>query len=184
MPSLIGHSLMGYIIYQAAVRPVGVPMWQQVAVCLFAANAPDLDFVPGLFGGDFASFHHGPSHSISFAILFGCLVAIFSSARKIYAFTVSSLLYLSHVVLDYLVQDPSFPHGVPLVWPFSHEYYMAPFAFFPRFDYPITLTHSVRVFFTFHNLLTIGTEILFLLPLLILVSVWANRRGLDSKASR
>jgi hypothetical protein len=45
------HSLMGYLIYRAADH-VGEKRWRTVAVFLFAANIPDLDFIPGLFVGD------------------------------------------------------------------------------------------------------------------------------------
>ena len=79
-------------------------------------------------------------------------------------------LYLSHVLLDYLVQDPSPPLGVQVFWPFSDKYYMAPFAFFSSFDRPDTLAvATIPAFFTLHNVLTISIEVLFLLPLLLFV---------------
>jgi inner membrane protein len=90
--------------------------------------------------------------------------------RSTRVFVMAFCLYLSHVLLDYLIQDPSPPHGVPFFWPFSYEYYMAPFAFFRRFDYA---SHSVESLlspmFTLHNLLTVLLEVVLLLPLLILV---------------
>jgi inner membrane protein len=171
MPSPVGHSLMGLIIYRATGRSMSLQYWQPMALYVLAANAADLDFLPGLLIGDLARFHHGPSHSISFAILFGVVSSLLFS-RRLYAFLLSSGLYLSHVLLDYLVQDPSPPLGVPLFWPFSNEYYMASFAFFPRFDYAaMTLPGFLSATFTFHNLVTVSTEILFLLPLLIFVSL-------------
>ncbi len=159
---------MGYIIYRATGRPAVAYQWKLVALYVFAANAPDLDFLPGLFVGDLGRYHHGPSHSIAFAILFGLCAAAFFS-RRIHAFVIAFSLYLSHVLLDYLVQDPSPPLGVPLFWPINHEYYMAPFAFYRPFNYPVSLT-ELPIFFTFHNFLTLLTEALFLLPVLILVS--------------
>jgi inner membrane protein len=118
MPSPIGHSLMGYTIYRIVNRDVKVQQWRATAVYLFAANAPDLDFLPGLLIGDLGRFHHGPSHSIGFAILFGIGASLFFSRRP-YTFLVASSLYFSHVVLDYLVQDLTPPHGVPLLWPLT-----------------------------------------------------------------
>jgi inner membrane protein len=175
MPSPLGHSLMGYIICRATVRRIVVTHhWKLIALCVFAANAPDLDFLPGLLVGDLGRYHHGPSHSIVFAVFFGILAgALFS--RRIYAFGMGFSLYLSHVLLDYLVRDPSPPLGVPLFWPFNHEYYIASFAFYPPINYPASLGESiVPVVFTFHNLLTLLSEVLFLLPILILVS-WYKR---------
>src|SRR5918996_1228730 len=169
MPSPIGHSLMGYIIHRATARPSSPHNWSAIALYLFAANAPDLDFIPGLFVGQPSRFHHGPSHSIGFAILFAAIASV-CFRRKTHAFVMAFSLYLSHVLLDYLIQDPSPPHGVPLFWPFSYEYYMAPFAFFRRFDYA---SHSVESLLspmlTLHNLLTVLLEVVLLLPLLILV---------------
>jgi inner membrane protein len=170
MPSPVGHSLTGLIIYRATGGSIDPRHWQPMALYGLAANAADLDFLPGLLTGNPARFHHGPSHSIGFAILFGLVASVFFWIR-LYGFVISASLYLSHVLLDYLVLDPSPPHGVPLFWPFSSEYYMASFAFFPRFDYAATtLPEFLSATFTFHNLVTVSTEILLLLPLFIFVS--------------
>jgi inner membrane protein len=169
MPSPVGHSLMAYIIHRATARPVATHNWSVIALYLFAANAPDLDFIPGLFVGQLSRFHHGPSHSIGFAILFATLASL-CFRRSTRVFVLAFSLYLSHVLLDYLIQDPSPPYGVPLFWPFSDEYYMAPFAFFRRFDYA---SHSVdsllSPMFTVNNLLTVLIEVALLVPLLIFV---------------
>jgi inner membrane protein len=162
---------MGLIIYRATGRPMSLQYWQPMALYILAANAADLDFLPGLLIGDLGRFHHGPSHSIGFAFLFGFFASAFFS-RKIFAFVMSSVLYLSHLFLDYLVQDPSQPFGIPLLWPLSHEYYVAPFAFLSRFDYAPNLLDSTLLVFTFQNLATISTEVLFFLPLLIFLSLF------------
>jgi inner membrane protein len=179
MPSPIGHSLMGYIICRATVRRIVVAHhWKLIALCVLAANAPDLDFLPGLFAGDLGRYHHGPSHSIAFAVFFGIIAgALFS--RRIYAFGMGFSLYLSHVLLDYLVRDPSPPLGIPLFWPFTDAYYMAPFAFYRPFNYPISFVEPIlSTVFNFHNFLTMITEILFLLPALVFVS-WYKRSTLS-----
>jgi inner membrane protein len=96
-------------------------------------------------------------------------------SRRVYAFVMAFSLYLSHVLLDYLVQDPSPPLGVPLFWPFSHEYYMAPFALYRPINYPASLAEPViSIVFSLHNLVTLLTEVLFLLPVLFFVS-WYKR---------
>jgi inner membrane protein len=179
MPSPIGHSLMGYIICRATIRPIVSHHWKLITFCVFAANAPDLDFLPGLLAGDLGRYHHGPSHSIAFAVFFGILAGAFFS-RRIYAFGMGFSLYLSHVLLDYLVQDPSPPLGVPLFWPFNHEYYMASFAFYRAFNYPGSLAEPIiSTIFSFHNFLSMMTEVLFLLPVLVFVS-WYKRSTLGS----
>jgi inner membrane protein len=179
MPSPIGHSLMGYAFGRATIRPPLANHLKLIVLCVFAANAPDLDFLPGLFAGDLGRYHHGPSHSIVFAAVFGILAgALFP--RRIYAFVMGFGLYLSHVLLDYLVQDPSPPLGVPLFWPFTGAYYMAPFAFYRPFNYPINFAEPMlSTVFSFHNFLTMMTETLILLPVLVFVS-WYKRTTLRS----
>ena len=180
MPSPLGHSLMGYIVYRATIRPSMVHNWRLITLYVFTANAPDLDFLPGLLTGHPGRHHHGPSHSIAFALFFGIVAsALFS--RRMYAFGMGFSLYLSHVLLDCFVQDPSPPLGVPLFWPFSGAYHMAPFAFYRPFNYPVTFAEPmVSTLFSFHNFITMMTEILFLLPVLVFVS-WYKRSAGDWK---
>jgi hypothetical protein len=80
MPSPVGHSLMGYVIY-GATGLTGDRNWTVSMLYLFAANAPDLDFLPGLVIGNLSKYHHGPSHSVGFAILFGIVASLFFSRR-------------------------------------------------------------------------------------------------------
>jgi inner membrane protein len=167
---------MGVIIYRATTRPGQTQPWWLMGLYVFAANAPDLDVLPGLVVGNLSRFHHGPSHSIGLALAFGALASLFF-ARKIYAFAVAFSLYFSHVLLDYLVWDPPPSRGVPLFWPFSTEYYMTPFAFFPSFHYMAKPTEFIlSSLFTLHNFFTVTTEILLLSPLLIVVWIWTRRR--------
>jgi membrane-bound metal-dependent hydrolase YbcI (DUF457 family) len=177
MPSPVGHCLAGYLIYRLTRNPVKTCGWAPMAAYLFAANAPDLDFVPGLFVGDLSRFHHGPSHSIGFSILFGAFSSLLF-ARRLRVFLTAFSLYVSHVFLDYLVQDPSFPHGVPLFWPFDGGYYMAPFAFFRSFDYLPNSSEPLLIIsalLTGRNLLTVIAETLMLSPLLLLVALMRKR---------
>jgi inner membrane protein len=171
MPSPIGHSLMGYVIYRAAAHRVTRDGWSQIGLCVLAANVPDLDFVPGLLVGDLSHYHHGPSHSLFFGFVFALVVSIFCS-RRLHMFLIVSSLYCSHVLLDYLVRDPSFPHGVPLFWPFADEYYMASFAFLSGVQYQRDAAESIQqLFFSKHNVLTMFMEVLVLSPLLVLTFV-------------
>jgi inner membrane protein len=174
MPSPIGHSLMGYLAYRTTAKATTVHQWRLVLLYVFAANAPDLDFLPGILLGDVSRFHHGPSHSIAAAAVFGVLSAAFFS-QKIQAFLIAFSLYLSHVLLDYLVRDPSPPFGVPIFWPLNNEYEMAPFAFFYPIRYPTSFsTPLIPIVFNLHNLFTVITEVLFLLPALAFVS-WRKK---------
>jgi inner membrane protein len=181
MPSPIGHSLAGYVIYRAiAVNRARSYDWQYIALCILAANAPDLDFIPGLIVGDLGRYHHGPSHSLFFGVVFAIVLSIFC-LRRLYIFLIAFTLYSSHLLLDYFVKDPSFPHGVPLFWPFSDEYYMASFAFLRGVKYQPDLTESIQqVLLRGENVITIFTEVLFLLPLLLFILL-RDKIGRSSK---
>jgi hypothetical protein len=52
MPSPVGHSLMGFIIYHVSARRLLAHRWRLIGLYLFAANTPDLDFIPGLVLGN------------------------------------------------------------------------------------------------------------------------------------
>jgi inner membrane protein len=176
MPSSIGHSLAGYIVYGITTRPKGVQQWQFLALCLLAANAPDLDFLPGFFVGDPNRYHHGFSHSIGFSVLFASFLSILIVLLKMRGFWPNFPIFLtlstSHLFLDYLTKDTSFPYGLPLLWPFSNKYYMASFAFLPYIQrVSSSSVDFIRSLFSFHNFCAVTIEFLIFFPLVVLVSV-------------
>ncbi|OEU84248.1 MAG: hypothetical protein BA873_13960 [Desulfobulbaceae bacterium C00003063] len=139
MPLPIAHSaagLAGYVAFKKA-NPDSPPK-QEILVlglCLFLANLPDLDFIPGFLCGDPGRFHHGPSHSFVVGLVgvlifyrFACYWLTGISKKRLFGCCFVSLL--SHPILDYFSADTSMPFGVPLFWPFNTEYYISPFALF------------------------------------------------------
>jgi inner membrane protein len=180
MPSTVGHSLAGFIIYQIAPGIQGLARWQVITLYLFAANAPDLDFVPGLVVGDPNRFHHGFSHGIGFALLFAILLSLLLHilANKLLwrNFLVFLGLYLSHLTLDYLSTDTGAPYGVPLFWPGSDAYYIAPFALFSDIHRSNSTTNFFSSLFSAHNLWSVTRELLVLFPFLLLAL--ARRKGM------
>jgi inner membrane protein len=172
MPSPVGHSLAGCIIYTIAPGMQGMARWQVIALYLLAANAPDLDFVPGLLLGDVNRFHHGASHGVGFAVLFAALLSFaLRIVRKQWRwrdFFIVFSLYVSHLVLDYLSTDTGAPFGVPFFWPVSNAYYIAPFVLFSD----IHRSNSTADFFysllSLHNLWSVTLELLVLSPFLLL----------------
>lgn len=187
MPSPIGHSIMGYTLYRAFAPELPRRQWSVLGLCLFAANAADLDFLPGLLVGELGRFHHGPSHSLLAALLFGMLAAMVFPLQRAFGFTLGFLNYLSHVVLDFLIDDPSWPYGVPLFWPFSAEYHMSPVRVFHQFDYAAADGSLFVTLLSIDNFLAITNEIVVLLPFLAVV-YWlkhkASKRFVDSKNGR
>jgi inner membrane protein len=174
MPSPLGHSLMGYMIYRATVRPGGGYRWQHMMLYLFAANVPDLDFIPGFVIGYPNWYHHGISHSIGFALLFAVVFSLFLALRTQETtgrnFAIFFGLYSSHIALDYFSIDTSAPYGEPLFWPSSNEYYIAPFAFLPDIWRDSSSLTFVPSLFNLHNLWAVSVEFLILFPFILLIA--------------
>jgi membrane-bound metal-dependent hydrolase YbcI (DUF457 family) len=180
MPSPVGHSLLGYAIHRATDTGAGGRSWLVPLLCLLAANAADLDVIPGLLMGDPNRFHRGISHSIGIALLFaavfGPILASCGGGRLKKATGVAFLLYLSHLVVDCFNADARFPFGVPLLWPLTATYYIAPFPLLPGIHKAGTSAAFFPSLLSVHNLLAMAVETLVFLPLLGLVWAWKRRR--------
>jgi membrane-bound metal-dependent hydrolase YbcI (DUF457 family) len=117
--------------------------------------------------------HHYFSHSIPFALLFTalCWVAlklVKGPAAGNWA-RLFGAAYASHLGLDYLTRDGSFPYGIPLLWPLTDEHFVAPVQFF----YSIH-RGTWRAIFGPENLLAITVEIAIMLPV-ALIAFWIAR---------
>jgi inner membrane protein len=98
--------------------------------CLFLANLPDLDFLPGFIMGSIGKYHHGLSHSLavsfSLAIFFYfCLIKYLKAISRIRILACCMVSALSHPIFDYFSKDTSLPYGVPLFWPFQANHYIS-----------------------------------------------------------
>jgi len=172
MPSPVGHSLAGLCVFMVAQNHVNIRRggWFLVGSVVIA-NLADLDFLPGLLLANLPSFHHQGTHSIITAVATGLITA--SLARR---WNLNGMvwgiwgggLYLSHIILDLLVNDPSPPFGVQLLWPFSETYFISPITPFASFDYYNLTIGILGSLFSVHNLNTIIKEIVLMAPLLCL----------------
>ena len=151
---------------------------------LFAANTPDLDFIPGFLIGDANRYHHGISHSIGFALVFASAFSLFlillkraGTRPRCYRrnFAISFCLYFSHIVLDYLSIDSGLPYGEPLFWPLSNKYYIAPFAFLPEIRRASASSEFIPSLFSLHNLWAASVEFLLLFPFILAVMALQRR---------
>jgi inner membrane protein len=178
---------MGYIIFQATASPARTCPWQRLAFYLFAANAPDLDFIPGFLMGAPDRYHHGISHSLGAAVLFASIFSLFLPLLKYHAtgryFAIALSLYCSHIVLDYFSIDNSPPYGQPIFWPFTTAYYIAPITFLPDVKRISSSTLGfITSLFSLHNLFAMTVEVLLLLPITLLQLVL--RRKAHALAAR
>lgn len=133
MPLPLGHSLAGYSIYCMLSKERGAKSWQTALLLITAANLPDIDFLPGFLLGNPNALHQTYTHTPAAALLvglFGAAICGRKGGRFLQSFTMISLAYLSHILLDYFNQDLRPPAGVMLFWPFSDTYYTSPWSFF------------------------------------------------------
>ena len=126
------HSFAGYGVERLSSKePHRVKGSWLIAYCVFLANLPDLDFLPGVLTGSAAAFHRGFSHSFGAAFL--CALAgawlwkVFGKRPFREMFATSFFAYASHLVLDLMSHAPK---GLELFWPFMSRRFYGPFTDF------------------------------------------------------
>jgi membrane-bound metal-dependent hydrolase YbcI (DUF457 family) len=192
MPSPIAHALAGVAAAWTADLIPGDRAWRTsapsaswyqragdglTATCAALGMAADLDLVRG--------GHREFTHSIGavfFVALFAAAMAV-KSRRPIARVTaMCAAAYATHILLDWLAEDPYFPMGIRALWPLSDRFYISGLDLFRqtarRF---ITSESSMRL-----NALAIAQEIAILGPLV--VALWLVRvkalAGLATQMSR
>lgn len=174
MPSPIAHSLLGILLY--LIFNPHEPKYNTLKILLyiFFANLPDIDLVFGFLSNDPNLYHQTILHSLGAAILAGLIASINQIVKKelyIKNFLYFTLIYYSHVVLDFLgsASDTKYPFGVTLFWPLRQEHYVFPVMIF----LDIWRGKSNETFFSglfnLHNLWAVLIELAIFLPLIIIV---------------
>jgi inner membrane protein len=182
VPSPIAHSLIGLAVGVAALRPRGEPAGVTVRsralpLLVFAvlANAPDLDFVPGLLAGDLNRYHHGPSHSLLWALGFALWAALLARWRGVRlsraGWAAAAAAVLSHLVADVFCQDRSPPFGIPLWWPVSGDPVHAPWPVFAAME-----KTDLAAIFSMANLLPALREMAIGGAFLAVAWAWTSRQ--------
>gem|GEM_PF-798970 len=169
MPSPVGHLLAGTVVYLAGTRKESRSKFI-LGVTLLGGIAPDFDFLPGLLVGKLSAYHHGISHSLTFAAFFGALVFIL--ARRVHkdvamqAAILAGLSYALHVILDFVGVNEG-TRGVPILWPLSDQKFGLNLQLFGYFYYSDAGIWSVIRWDNISALLResflIGTPVLLLL---------------------
>ncbi len=190
MASPIGHSLVGYIIAAFSLRTPITKNIRRTSLFVFIANAPDLDFLPGILIGKPNLFHHGISHSIGFGLITSLILVLFfhlkSKTGLIRAFFLYFVLYCSHLILDYLSVDGRTPIGIPLFWPFNNDYFIALHPVLPFFKHSslddASIGQMLADIFSIHNLKVIFIELVIILPGIMLYMIINRYRGKTSSS--
>lgn len=178
MPSPIAHTLAAYSAL-ITLDPTLISNRERNSLALGAGfvfgSLADADFVVAHFATQPYLRHHYFSHSIPFALVFTALCwLLLRMARRPSSGRWAGLFgaaYFTHLVLDYLTEDGSYPYGIPLLWPFSNSHFMTP----------------VRIFYSIHrgmwedifspeNLQAIVMEVAIMAPVTLIAILVARRR--------
>jgi inner membrane protein len=176
LPSPVGHSIAGLTVHVLSSEDES-ELWspRRALALVFAANAADLDLLLGLVDG--RNHHQQQTHSVGFALVAAFCAwigfRVLRSPRAGRLALACGAAWLTHLLLDYLNEDTNPPIGIPIFWPWSHDYWKVPWPIF--FQVGRTLTwQTLR-----GNALAAAWEALVLLPLFALA--WRFRAGRRQK---
>ena len=182
MASPIAHTLGAYAVL-VTLEPKLVSTRRLNSIALGTAfvfgNLADADFVVEQFTSNPFWRHHYFTHSIPFAILLGVVCyLILKIANRKNAGRDAGLVcaaYSSHLLIDFFTDDGSKPYGIPLLLPFSHQHFMAPFPIF----YSIHRGELTDLF-SAHNLIGVMIEVAVMGPIAYL-AVFVARVRLENQ---
>lgn len=166
----VGHALSGAALGLALGqgRPLLSP-WKDLALFAFVSQAPDFDFLPGLFTGAWDQYHHGLSHSLGLALGAGLVMGLigrhWGSGWRWAG--LGFALYFLHLLLDWTTVAQ---RGIPLWWPLTDARYLA--------DHPFFIDVWRRPWglgLLWHNLQAVGLEAAVFAPLAAAALLWRRR---------
>jgi membrane-bound metal-dependent hydrolase YbcI (DUF457 family) len=130
MALCLAHATAGYLAYEA-LRPAGPHRPWLLAGALVLANAPDLDFLPGLVLGDPDAYHRGVTHTAAAALVVAAAIGLGArwrgALRPWWWAAFAGVAYGSHLLVDWMTIDIVPPAGIQLLWPFTDRWLHAPF---------------------------------------------------------
>lgn len=178
MASPIAHTLVGLTLGAAAFLPHGSGgemlgavrrRWRGLLGCGVLSNAPDVDYLFGLFTGHFNAYHQYHTHTVGFvgAVVLGVWGMWM---RRVPGPAAGRLVFLavvafSHLLIDLVSGDTGAPYGIMALWPFTAERIYWP-------DAAIFLDLDKRGLFNPHNVRVGVRELLITLPPLLGVLAW------------
>ena len=168
MPTPVGHVLGGvaiaFLTNSAVRRPALTPPVLLAAIAV--ATAPDLDLLVGS--------HRTFTHSLGGTAIVAAIAAVFLRGRPKGAASALAIAaaHASHVLLDWLGRDTSWPPGLMVFWPFSTRFYVSRLDFFGEVSRRYWLPEQ----FILHNLQILAWELFVLVPICVISwIVWSNK---------
>jgi hypothetical protein len=178
MPSPVAHFLGGGVVYLTGGSAT------QHSRLVFGATmlgsiVPDFDFLPGFLIGNPGAFHHGISHSLGYAVLFGTVVFLVlryfqygDIATR--AALMGAFAYGFHAVLDAVSVNEG-AKSVPLLWPLSSREFGINLHFFGHFHHD-GLADGIWSVVRRENLPALARELSVMGAPLLLLLLWRGRR--------
>jgi inner membrane protein len=175
MPSPIGHALAGVAVAWSAEQLPGsaglrrpLPLVATLS-CVALAVLPDADLI-------YLPIHRTVTHSIGATILVTILaIAVTGKVTRHVAWglvLMCAAAHVSHLLLDWLGADPSWPFGIQALWPFSHSWFISGWNLFPSTERRhVFSAASIAV-----NLKAAAWEIAIMGPIVLALGLW-RRRG-------
>jgi membrane-bound metal-dependent hydrolase YbcI (DUF457 family) len=173
MPSPVGHALGGlvaaFVVDSFVRRPrLTLPILSASAAM---SLAPDLDLL--------AFSHRTYTHSIGAVALVGIVSWLLLRARHSSPAVAAVLTaaYASHLALDLLSKDTSWPSGLTALWPFTTRYYKSGLDLFGEISRRYWLPEE----FVLGNIKAAGWEVAVVGPWLLLAWVFWSSSTLKTK---
>ena len=108
--------------------------WLLLLLAVVVANAPDIDYAPGILVGDLNRFHHYYTHTIGWVAVtsLGVWLVLCLAGRRagLGMLVLLTAAMLSHLAADVFTQDGRAPYGIMLLWPFSDTRVISPVSAF------------------------------------------------------
>lgn len=178
MASPVAHTLVALAVAGAVAPRAQRANWRWYALAAFAGNAADLDFLAGMVVGQINRFHHGPSHSLGAALLFGTVVGLVGAGRghgRVRTGMLAGWCYASHLLIDSVSGSPWGQSSQPLFWPASARQFDIFWRIFGGIEHGSAgadLSTFAQCVCTQRNALEVGIELAVTLPLAVLVAEW------------
>jgi membrane-bound metal-dependent hydrolase YbcI (DUF457 family) len=183
MPTPVGHSLAGAVIYALTTRGTHLlRSWRWGVTCMVVAALADIDFFPALFGNvQLANrFHRHLTHTLLFAVVVWIMafivLRILRKDRPLRASVVLFACSASHIFLDLLGKDTRPPIGVPFLWPFVRRSFKLPIELFPDL-----CKDTYSEIFSLHNLGVVAYEVLLFGGLIAIIVTLKIRFGHEER---
>lgn len=183
MSSIIAHGLGSLAVYEAAQKPADLPSgWRGALMGFGLGLIPDLDVLamiafPRIFE------HRGPSHSLAFAwglaLIMARLLRHGRGARAwLKAWLALGLVMSVHPLLDYLMASGP---GVPFLWPWLENGWLAPVQLVPTAYYAFSLRGLTGLLSHGPTIYGLYWELVIFLPLLFLVLMF-KKQGVSARS--